>query len=71
MSFLGNMMGYKLLDFGCGPFIQYTISPSRCFQETYYAEFEENLEAMRKWIKRSPGAFNWSHFFEQYAKLEG
>ena len=66
----GKYSGQKLLDFGCGPVIQHAISPSRCFEEIYFADFETNLDQIKKWINRSPEAFDWSHFFEFYARLE-
>ena len=59
-----------MLDFGCGPVIQYSIGPSRWFEEIYFADFEGNIKEIQKWIERSPDAFDWSHFFAEYASLE-
>ena len=59
------------MDFGCGPVIQYAVAPSKRFDEIYFADFEESLRETKKWIDRSPDAYDWTHFFEQYAKFEG
>ena len=67
----GMYTGQKLLDFGCGPVIDHAISPSRYFEEIYFADFKTNLDQIKKWVNRSPDAFDWSHFFKLYAELEG
>ena len=67
----GTIRGQKCLDFGCGPTIHYPIIPSRWFDEIYFADFPKNLTEITKWIDRSPGAFDWTYFFEEYAILEG
>ena len=67
----GTCSGQKMLDFGCGPVIHYSISPSRQFDEIYFADFKSNLSEIQKWINRSPDAFDWSHFFRLHAEREG
>ena len=66
-----TIRGQKCLDFGCGPTIHYPVIPSRWFDEIYFADFPKNLTEITKWIDRNPGAFDWTYFFEEYAKLEG
>ena len=71
VSWSGKYTGQKMLDFGCGSVIHYSISPSRFYDEIYFADFPPNTPEVEKWIQRSPEAFDWSHFFQEYAELEG
>ena len=59
------------MDFGCGPTIHFPVSPSRFYDEIYFADFKENTAEIEKWIKKDPDAFDWTHVMEKYAKLEG
>ena len=70
-STTGNYHGEKLLDFGCASVLHCTVSPSRYFHRIYYADFPNNLTDTTRWVAGDSGAFDWSHYFQEYARLEG
>ena len=63
----------KVLDYGSGPVIQNCISAAAHASEIVFSDIaESNCEAVRKWLRRDPTAFNWSpHFDHVVQTLEG
>ena len=63
----------KVLDFGSGPVIQHCISAAPHASEIVFSDIaESNREAVRKWLRRDPTAFNWSPHFDYVVQtLEG
>ena len=63
----------KVLDYGTGPAIMSVISAAGHASEIVVSDYaESNREALRKWLRRDPTAFNWSPYFDHVVqKLEG
>lgn len=63
----------RVLDFGCGPVIQHCISAVPYASEIVFCDLSAvNREAILKWLKKEPDAFNWSPKFDYVVKtLEG
>ena len=62
-----------VLEYGSGPVIQYSISAAAHASEIVFSDIaESNREAVRKWLRRDPTAFNWSPRFDYVVQtLEG
>ena len=62
-----------VLEYGSGPVIQHCISAAAHASEIVFSDIaESNREAVRKWLRRDPTAFNWSpHFDHVVQTLEG
>ena len=65
--------GLTVLDYGTGPVIMTTISASTKASEIVLSDYtEDSREALRLWLDKRPGAFDWSPFFSCVVKdLEG
>ena len=63
----------RVLDFGCGPVLQNSISAVPYASEIVFCDFAApNREAINKWLRNDPDAFNWSPKFDYVVKtLEG
>ncbi len=63
----------KVLDYGSGPVITTLFSAAPRASEIVLSDVAEgNREALRKWLRRDPTAFNWSPFIDYVVqKLEG
>ncbi len=69
---VGDYQGIRLLDFGCGPSIHEVISAGAWYKEIHMADYLDRCrEQVQNWIDKSPKAFKWTPFFQQYAQLEG
>ena len=62
-----------VLEYGSGPVIQHSISAAAHASEIVFCDIaESNREAVRKWLRRDPTAFNWSPHFDYVVQtLEG
>ena len=65
--------GLKVIDFGCGPVIQNSISAAAHAAEIVFSDYSpSNREAVQKWLNGEKDAFNWSPHFDYVVKtLEG
>ena len=63
----------KILDYGCGPVIQNSISAAAHASEIVFCDVAgPNLEAIQKWLKNDPAAFDWTPHFDYVVQtLEG
>ena len=63
----------KVLDYGAGPVIMYTISAAAKASEIVLAEYtEKNREYLHKWLAGDADAWDWSAYFKFVVKeLEG
>ena len=65
----------RVLDYGCGPSIAYTISAAGIpnVSEIVLAEYTaRNREAVQQWLDKDPSAFDWSPYFKYVVQtLEG
>ena len=64
---------FKILDYGCGPVIQNSISAAAHASEIVFCDIAgSNLEAVRKWLKNDAAAFDWTPHFDYVVQtLEG
>ena len=63
----------KVLEYASGPVVQHCISAAAHASEIVFSDIaESNREAVRKWLRRDPTAFNWSPHFDYVVQtLEG
>ena len=65
----------RVLDYGCGPSICYTISAAGIpnVSEIVLAEYTvRNREAVQQWLDKDPSGFDWSPYFKYVVQtLEG
>ena len=63
----------NILEFGCGPIIQHSISAAAHASEVVFSDIvASNREAVKKWLRKDPAAFNWSPHFDYVVQtLEG
>ena len=63
----------RVLDYGCGPIIQHSISAAANASEIVFCDISSSgREAIKKWLRKDPDAFNWSPHFDYVVKtLEG
>lgn len=66
-----NLNG-RLLDIGSGPAIFSVISASRGVQDITVSDFtDEGIAELERFIKNDPKQYDWGHWFEYAAELEG
>ena len=63
----------RVLDYGCGPVIQHSISAAPYASEIVFCDISSSCRAaIQKWLTKDPDAFNWSPHFDYVVKtLEG
>ncbi|KAG8569232.1 hypothetical protein GDO81_014310 [Engystomops pustulosus] len=68
----GGVRGDTLLDFGAGPTIYHLLSACEAFDKIITSDFlEQNLDALQKWLKKDPKAFDWTDIIKYVCELEG
>ena len=72
-TFSTDQRSLKVLDYGCGPIIQHSISAAAYASEVVFCDISSaNCEAIKKWLRKDPDAFNWSPHFDYVVQtLEG
>jgi SAM-dependent methyltransferase len=61
-----------LLEVGCGPTVHHALQVAPYVSELHMADYlHENLEEVRKWRDRLPGARRWSQYADLALGLEG
>ena len=67
----GNSL--KVLDYGCGPSLPFSISAATKASEIVLAEYSEpNRQFLKRWLEKDPLAYNWMPYFEHVVQtLEG
>ncbi|XP_077161293.1 nicotinamide N-methyltransferase-like isoform X2 [Paroedura picta] len=69
---LGGLKGDTLIDIGSGPSIYQLLSACECFQEIIATDYtDQNREEMQRWLRKEPGAFDWSPYVKYVCELEG
>ena len=65
--------GMTVVDFGCGPIVQHSISAVGHASELVFADIASSNRAyIKQWLEKEPGAFDWSPHFDYVVKtLEG
>ncbi|GCC38753.1 hypothetical protein chiPu_0017270 [Chiloscyllium punctatum] len=68
----GEIHGHTLLDIGSGPTLYQVISACNFFNRIVMSDYlEVNREELRKWLRRDPGAFDWSPYIKYVCGLDG
>ncbi len=67
------LTGLKVLDYGCGPTLLYSISAAAHASELVLADYtEKSRQALQLWMSKDPKAFDWSLYFDYVVQtLEG
>lgn len=69
---LGGVKGELLIDIGSGPTIYQLLSACESFTEIVVSDYtDQNLWELQKWLKKDPGAFDWSPVVTYVCDLEG
>ncbi|CAH2320151.1 nicotinamide N-methyltransferase-like [Pelobates cultripes] len=68
----GNIVGDTLIDFGAGPSILNLLSACEVFKNIITSDFlEQNRAQLNRWLKKEPGAFDWTPAVKFVCELEG
>jgi hypothetical protein len=60
-----------LLEFGCGPTVHHLFPFADRVDEIHVADYlPSNLDAVRRWVSRQPGAHDWSAFARYSLRCE-
>ncbi|XP_062950485.1 nicotinamide N-methyltransferase [Cynocephalus volans] len=69
---LDGVKGDLLIDIGSGPTIYQLLSACESFKEIIATDYtDQNLQELEKWLKKEPGAFDWSPVVTYVCDLEG
>uniref|UniRef100_A0A670JXF7 Nicotinamide N-methyltransferase-like n=1 Tax=Podarcis muralis TaxID=64176 RepID=A0A670JXF7_PODMU len=69
---LDDIKGDTLIDIGSGPTIYQFLSACESFGEIIATDYcEQNWEEMQRWLRKEPGAFDWSPVVKYVCELEG
>lgn len=68
----GGLKGKLLIDIGSGPSIYQLLSACESFEEIIATDYtDKNRLELEKWLKKIPGAFDWSPVVKYVCELEG
>ncbi|KAM5140741.1 uncharacterized protein ACMZJ9_014607 [Mantella aurantiaca] len=68
----GDVKGDLLIDFGAGPTIYHLLSACEAFNNIITSDFlEQNRAQLQKWLKKDPGALDWTPIVKLVCELEG
>lgn len=68
----GGVGGDVLIDIGSGPTIYQLLSACEVFREIIATDYTpQNLQELQKWLKKEPGAYDWSSIVQHVCELEG
>ncbi|KAM8927192.1 nicotinamide N-methyltransferase-like [Pelodytes ibericus] len=68
----GGVGGDVLIDIGGGPSIYQLLSACETFNSIIATDFtDRNRQEFEKWLRKEPGAFDWSEFSKAVCELEG
>ncbi|KAJ6651700.1 hypothetical protein lerEdw1_020702, partial [Lerista edwardsae] len=69
---LDGIKGDTLIDIGCGPCIHQHLSACGSFREIIATDYtDQNREELQRWLRKEPGAFDWSPVVKYVCELEG
>lgn len=69
---IDGVKGDLLIDIGSGPTIYQLLSACESFKDIIASDYtDQNLVELEKWLKKDPGAFDWSPVVSYVCKLEG
>ncbi|KAM9651077.1 LOW QUALITY PROTEIN: indolethylamine N-methyltransferase [Trichechus inunguis] len=67
----GGLKGDTLIDIGSGPTIYQVLAACESFQDISLSDLTDHNEALEKWLKKKPGAYDWSLEVKFACELEG
>ncbi|ELW67934.1 indolethylamine N-methyltransferase [Tupaia chinensis] len=68
----GGVGGDILIDIGTGPTIYQLLSACEAFREIIATDYaEQNLREVQRWLRKEPGAHDWSPVVQYVCELEG
>ncbi|XP_059575819.1 nicotinamide N-methyltransferase-like [Alligator mississippiensis] len=68
----GDVKGDTLIDIGSGPTIYHLLSACEKFNEIIISDYtDRNRQELEKWLKKEPGAFDWTPAVKYVCELEG
>ncbi|XP_059576030.1 nicotinamide N-methyltransferase isoform X2 [Alligator mississippiensis] len=68
----GDVKGDTLIDIGSGPTIYQLLSACEKFNEIIVSDYaDRNRQELEKWLKKEPGAFDWTPVVKYVCELEG
>ncbi|XP_003406969.1 indolethylamine N-methyltransferase [Loxodonta africana] len=68
----GGLKGDTLIDIGTGPTIYQLLAACESFQDITLSDLtDRNREELEKWLKKEPGAYDWSPAVKYACELEG
>ncbi|XP_053308057.1 indolethylamine N-methyltransferase-like [Spea bombifrons] len=68
----GGIGGDVLIDIGTGPSIYQLLSACEAFRSIIATDFtDKNRQELEKWLRKDPGAYDWSEFSKAVCELEG
>ncbi|XP_054854572.1 nicotinamide N-methyltransferase-like isoform X2 [Eublepharis macularius] len=68
----GGIKGDTLIDIGSGPTIYQFLSACESFREIIASDYTDgNREEMQRWLRKEPGAFDWSPVVKYLCEMEG
>ncbi|XP_030076773.1 nicotinamide N-methyltransferase-like isoform X2 [Microcaecilia unicolor] len=71
-TFTSGVKGNLLLDIGTGPSIYHLLSACESFNEIIATDYtDRNRQELETWLKKEPGAFDWSSVVKFVCELEG
>uniref|UniRef100_A0A8C5WW90 Nicotinamide N-methyltransferase n=1 Tax=Laticauda laticaudata TaxID=8630 RepID=A0A8C5WW90_LATLA len=68
----GDIKGDTLVDIGSGPSIYHFLFACESFREIIATDYtDQNREEMQRWLRKEPGAFDWTPIMKYVCELEG
>uniref|UniRef100_A0A8C5SFV2 Nicotinamide N-methyltransferase n=1 Tax=Laticauda laticaudata TaxID=8630 RepID=A0A8C5SFV2_LATLA len=68
----GVLKGGTLIDIGSGPTIYQLLPACGSFENIIATDYlDKNCQEITKWVKKEPGAFDWSSVVQYVCQLEG
>ncbi|KAG8141650.1 hypothetical protein E2320_007234, partial [Naja naja] len=69
---IDGIRGDTLIDIGTGPTIYQFLSACESFQEIIASDYtDQNREEVQRWLRKEPGAFDWTPIVKYVCELEG
>ncbi|XP_026548503.1 nicotinamide N-methyltransferase-like [Notechis scutatus] len=69
---LDGIKGDTLIDIGSGASIYQFLSACESFREIIATDYaDQNREEMQRWLRKEPGAFDWTPIVKYVCELEG
>lgn len=68
----GGLQGDTLIDIDSGPTIYQVLAACESFKDITLSDFtDRNREELEKWLKKEPGAYDWTPAVRFTCELEG